>query len=45
MTKEITAYLNYIVDDGQPSIRYVDQPEESHKSHIASYEKKNDYNT
>tara|TARA_Y100000385_G_scaffold288926_1_gene356884 strand:+ start:4169 stop:4624 length:456 start_codon:yes stop_codon:yes gene_type:complete len=40
MTKEITAYLNYIVDDGQPSIRYVDWPEESHKSHIALYEKK-----
>ena len=40
MEKNIKAELTYIVDDGQPSIRYVDWPEESHKSHIASYEKK-----
>ena len=40
MEKNIKAELTYIVDDGQQSIRYVDWPEESHKSHIASYEKK-----
>jgi hypothetical protein len=28
MKKNIKAELTYIVDDGQPSIRYVDWPEE-----------------
>ena len=34
----VDAELNYIVDDGQPSIRYVDWPEEAHKERIAPYE-------
>ncbi|MGI9333729.1 MAG: CmcJ/NvfI family oxidoreductase [Gammaproteobacteria bacterium] len=34
----VEADLNYIVDDGKPSIRYVDWPEEEHKSHIPTYE-------
>ena len=34
----VDAELTYIVDDGQPSIRYVDWPEEAHNEHIASYE-------
>ena len=28
MQNHITADLTYIIDDGQPSIRYVDWPEE-----------------
>jgi hypothetical protein len=34
----VDAELNYIVDDGQPSIRYVDWPEEAHNEHIPPYE-------
>ena len=34
----VDAKLNYIVDDGQPSIRYVDWPEQAHKERIAPYE-------
>ena len=40
MENYITADLTYIIDDGQPSIRYVDWPEEEHKAHIAAYEKR-----
>ena len=40
MENYITAELTYIIDDGQPSIRYVDWPEEEHKAHIAAYEKR-----
>jgi hypothetical protein len=40
MQNHITADLTYIIDDGQPSIRYVDWPEEEHKAHIAAYEKR-----
>ena len=40
MQNYITADLTYIIDDGQPSIRYVDWPEEEHKAHIAAYEKR-----
>jgi hypothetical protein len=36
----VDAELNYIVDDGQPSIRYVDWPEEAHKERIAPYEQR-----
>jgi hypothetical protein len=36
--KSVDAELTYIVDDGQPSIRYVDWPEEAHKERIAPYE-------
>ena len=38
MPQSTEAELTYIIDDGQPSIRYVDWPEEEHKAHIASYE-------
>ncbi|MEC7806129.1 MAG: hypothetical protein VYD75_03355, partial [Pseudomonadota bacterium] len=39
MTDEyVDAELTYIVDDGKPSIRYVDWPEEEHNESIASYE-------
>jgi hypothetical protein len=38
MPQSIEAELTYIIDDGQPSIRYVDWPEEAHKAHVASYE-------
>jgi len=34
----VEAELNYIVDDGQPSIRYIDWPEEAHKAHLPTYE-------
>ena len=34
----VEAELNYIVDDGQPSIRYIDWPEEEHKAHLPTYE-------
>ena len=34
----IDAELTYIVDDGKPSIRYVDWPEEKHNERLASYE-------
>ena len=34
----VDAALNYIVDDGKRSVRYVDWPEEAHKQHIAPYE-------
>jgi hypothetical protein len=34
----VEADLNYIVDDGIPSVRYVDWPEEEHKAHIPDYE-------
>ena len=40
MENYISADLTYIIDDGQPSIRYVDWPEEEHKAHIAGYEKR-----
>ena len=40
MENYITADLTYIIDDGPPSIRYVDWPEEEHKAHIATYEKR-----
>ena len=40
MENYISADLTYIIDDGQPSIRYVDWPEEEHKAHIAAYEKR-----
>ena len=36
----VDAELNYIVDDGQPSIRYVDWPEEAHNEHIPPYERR-----
>ena len=36
MENYITAELTYIIDDGQPSISYVDWPEEEHKAHILS---------
>ena len=36
----IEAELHYIVDDGKPSVRYVDWPEEAHKAHIPPYEKR-----
>ena len=36
----VEATLNYIVDDGQPSVRYVDWPEEAHKERIPTYEQK-----
>jgi hypothetical protein len=38
MPQSIEAELTYIIDDGQPSVRYVDWPEEAHKAHVASYE-------
>jgi hypothetical protein len=34
----VEADLNYVVDDGQPSVRYIDWPEEEHKAHLPSYE-------
>ncbi|MGH6914520.1 MAG: hypothetical protein ACREH3_12540, partial [Geminicoccales bacterium] len=34
----VEADLNYVVDDGQPSIRYIDWPEEEHKAHLPTYE-------
>ncbi len=34
----IDAALNYIVDDGRVSVRYVDWPEMKHEEHIAPYE-------
>jgi hypothetical protein len=34
----VEAELNYIVDDGKPSIRYVDWPEQEHNTHIPPYE-------
>ena len=34
----VEADLHYIVDDGKPSIRYVDWPEMAHKARIAPYE-------
>lgn len=34
----VEADLRYVVDDGQPSIRYVDWPEEAHKAHLPTYE-------
>ena len=34
----VDAELTYIVDDGKPSIRYVDWPEEKHNERLASYE-------
>ena len=33
----VEADLQYVVDDGQPSIRYIDWPEEEHKAHLPSY--------
>ena len=38
--KAVDAELTDIVDDGQPSIRYVDWPEEAHNERIAPYEKR-----
>jgi hypothetical protein len=34
----VEADLSYVVDDGQPSIRYIDWPEEEHKAHLPAYE-------
>ena len=34
----VEAELHYVVDDGQPSIRYIDWPEEEHKAHLPAYE-------
>lgn len=34
----VEAELSYVVDDGQPSVRYVDWPEEAHKAHLPTYE-------
>ena len=34
----VEADLSYVVDDGQPSIRYIDWPEEAHKAHLPTYE-------
>ncbi len=34
----VEADLHYVVDDGRPSVRYVDWPEEEHKAHIPVYE-------
>ncbi len=34
----VEADLNYVVDDGQPSIRYIDWPEEAHNAHLPTYE-------
>ena len=36
----VDAALNYIVDDGQLSVRYVDWPEMEHKAHIPAYEQR-----
>ncbi len=33
----VEADLSYVVDDGQPSIRYIDWPEEAHKAHLPTY--------
>lgn len=34
----VEADLSYVVNDGQPSIRYIDWPEEAHKAHLPAYE-------
>ena len=34
----VEAELQYVVDDGQPSIRYIDWPEEAHNAHLPTYE-------
>ena len=34
----IEAEVNYIIDDGIPPVRYVDWPEEEHKTHRPAYE-------
>jgi hypothetical protein len=34
----VEADLSYVVDDGQPSIRYSDWPEEAHNAHLPTYE-------
>jgi hypothetical protein len=34
----VEADLQYVVDDGQPSIRYIDWPEEEHKARLPRYE-------
>lgn len=34
----VEADLNYIIDDGQTPVMYVDWPEEAHKAHPPSYE-------
>ncbi|MGY8958667.1 MAG: CmcJ/NvfI family oxidoreductase, partial [Alphaproteobacteria bacterium] len=34
----VEAELNYIVDDGKPSIRYIDWPEEEHKARMPVYQ-------
>jgi hypothetical protein len=34
----VEADLSYVVDDGQPSIRYIDWPEEAHNAHLPTYE-------
>lgn len=34
----VEAELNYIVDDGKPSVRYIDWPEEAHKQKLPAYQ-------
>lgn len=34
----VEAALMYVVDDGKPSVRYIDWPEEAHNAHIPTYE-------
>jgi hypothetical protein len=34
----VEADLSYVVDDGQPSVRYIDWPEEAHNAHVPTYE-------
>ena len=34
----VEAELNYIVDDGKPSVRYIDWPEMADKAHVPPYE-------
>ena len=34
----VEADLRYVVDDGKPSVRYIDWPEMAHKAHVPPYE-------
>ena len=38
--ESVEGELSYIVDDGKQSVRYVDWPEEAHKTHIPPYERR-----
>ena len=36
----IDTELSYVVDDGAPSVRYIDWPEQAHNEHLPTYERK-----